>query len=209
MNNPTHWNGGDPEQVKYLTEAELRRFFSAVRANPKARIRRRDLCLMSMILHFGLRQEEAISMRLDQLELDRGQIFIRRVKGGQSRHYDLPAELIKLIKSWLREREKFPHAELNPLLFITQTRSHERGLSSPQFFTLFKRYANQAGVPWAHPHTLRHTAGVLMAKQGKSAFQIRDRLGHSSVLSSQVYVELGSPDRAKQDADINRIFAGY
>jgi integrase len=45
----------------------------------------------------------------------------------------------------------------------------------------------------------RHTAGVRLAKAGRNAFAIQKRLGHVSVLSTQVYVDLAGPDRRDED----------
>jgi integrase len=43
----------------------------------------------------------------------------------------------------------------------------------------------------------RHSCASRAARKGLSAFEIKERLGHVSVLSSEVYVHLFGPEKAK------------
>ena len=44
-----------------------------------------------------------------------------------------------------------------------------------------------------HPHVLKHTAAMLMVRQGANAFLIRQHLGHSSFDSTLAYVNPSTP----------------
>jgi type 1 fimbriae regulatory protein FimB len=199
MNQPA-WTTPTAETIKYLSDDELHRFFEAIKKCPKERIRKRDLCLFSIMLAYGLREAEAISLRLENLNLKESQIFIKRVKRQNAgRWYNISEENQRYIKIWLREREKSRLAQVNPFLFFTQKSRREEGLSGDQLYFLCRRYGKLAGIARMHPHVLRHTCGVKLAKAGFNAFAIRDRLGHSSVISTQVYVELAHPDSILRD----------
>jgi site-specific recombinase XerD len=64
------------------------------------------------------------------------------------------------------------------------------------FARLWRRLAEAAGLPPAkwHPHIAKHTTGTLLARSGASAFLIRQRLGHRSISSSQVYCTVSDRD---------------
>lgn len=196
------WSG-QSGNVKYLTDDELRRFFSSIKKRKKESLRRRDLCLFSLMLSYGLRLSEAVELRLDDLRLenDPPQIFVRRKKRrtGAGCFYRLNLENVKLLKAWMKERSTLAAANYNPFLFIKSTATEQEHLSALEVYFRFREYSNMAGITGHSPHSLRHTCGVKLAKAGFNAFQIRDRLGHASVISTQFYVELGSPDRLIQD----------
>ncbi len=194
------WNSPTAETIKYLSDDELRRFFEAIKKNPKDRIRKRDLCLFSLMLAYGLREAEAVGLKLDYLNLKENQIFVKRVKRQNAgRWCNVSEENQKLIKAWLKERGKSRFAQTNPYLFVTQKSRTEEGLSGDQLYFICRRYGKAAVIERMHPHVLRHTCGVKLAKAGFNAFAIRDRLGHSSVISTQIYVELAHPDSILRD----------
>ena len=194
------WSAPSAERIKYLSDDELRAFFDVIRANPKDRARKRDLAMFSLALAYGLRETEAITLRLEHINLPEHQLYIQRLKrrGKGGRWYDISEGNLRVLKSWLKERAKYTNARSNPWLFISQM-SGSGHLSADRLYGAFKRYAAAAGIPGMYPHCLRFTCGVRLAKAGFSAFQIQSRLGHASVLSSAVYVQLGHPDRIEQD----------
>lgn len=205
MTNPTAWKGMNPETVKYLTPKELDAFFAEIEAEPKERRRKRDLALFQLMLRYGLRLSEARQLKVENVDwrLSPPQVFVKRLKrrGAYGSWRNLTPEDQKALKSWLAVREKFKYAKLNPYLFITPNCGREEMLSESAIYVLARQYGEKAGIPYVvHPHMFRHTCGVLLAKQGYSAFAIRDYLGHASVVSTQVYVELAHPDAVEQDA---------
>ncbi len=52
----------------------------------------------------------------------------------------------------------------------------------------FRAAAERAGVPWATPHVLRHTAATWMAQRGVSVERIAAFLGNSVAMVERVYV---------------------
>jgi len=54
----------------------------------------------------------------------------------------------------------------------------------------FKRACVEAGVPWAHPHILRHSAATWMAEDGIPMPEIARFLGHSdSIITERIYAK--------------------
>ncbi len=53
---------------------------------------------------FGLRASETTLLLLEDLDLARGRIRIRRAKGGDAKEYPLPRDLAPVLKRYLRKR---------------------------------------------------------------------------------------------------------
>ena len=208
MTNPTGWSGGSAEKVKYLTEPQVSRFFAAVEAVKDEVIRKRDLCLFNLMLSLGLRVAEVALIKLEHVHLmvEPAQVYITRVKRKRTKDgkakprlgqwYDLSERNEELIRAWLKVRRTYPHHADSTALFITR----ESGtFSAPHVYDSTIKYGKAAGIEGIHPHMFRHTCGVRLAKAGRNAFAIQKRLGHVSVISTQVYVDLAGPDRHNED----------
>jgi integrase len=194
------WKVQDQSNIKYLSDDEVLKFFNAVK---KGKYAKRDLCLFYLMLSYGLREAEALSIRLDDLDLNPNdpQIMIRRVKLRirKGRWYDLSQENYKRIKTWLKERKKWQGAK-SDFLFITQkSRGKYAHMGADCLYGLVKKYGMEAGIQQIYPHMIRHTTGARMARAGLNAFTIQRRLGHSNVVSSQLYVDLAGPERKVED----------
>ena len=195
------WRYQDQATIKYLSDKEIDKFFTSV---TNGKYVKRDSCLFHLMLSYGLRESEAISIRVEDISLDPNdpQILIRRVKQRNKKNgrwYDLSKENYKRLKAWLKEREKWPSAK-SDYVFITQkSRSKYDHMSTDCLYGLVKKYGKDAGIPEIYPHMFRHTAGARMARAGLNAFTIQRRLGHSNVVSSQLYVDLAGPDRKAED----------
>ena len=189
------------ETIKYLSDKEVDAFFKAIN---KSRYPKRDACLFHLMLSYGLRELEAVTLHLDDLDLNPNdpQILIRRVKQRKKKNgrwYDLSRDNFKLIKTWLKEREKWPGAK-SDYLFITQkSKGKYDHMGIDCLYGLVKKYGKEMGMPGIYPHMFRHTAGARLARAGLNAFTIQRRLGHSNVVSSQIYVDLAGPDRKAED----------
>jgi integrase len=60
---------------------------------------------------------------------------------------------------------------------------------------VFKPAAEEAGVPWAGFHTLRHTCATMLFAQGRNAVQVQRWLGHhSAAFTLNTYIGLLDQD---------------
>jgi len=208
---PNIWSGGSSgEKLKYLSDEQIEAFFKAVEAAEKPHVRTRDSCMFSLMLAYGLRCAEVPLIKLEHVRLrkdpERSELFVTRVKrkrdkktgrekprGG--RWYELSDKNRLLLVQWLRARKRFKTAALSNSLFVT---AMSGAIGLPTIYGLTVRYGKAAGFK-AHPHMFRHTCGIRLAKAGRNAFAIQKRLGHVSVFSTQVYVELAGADRHEED----------
>jgi len=179
------------EKVKYLTNQEIKQFFGVVKSV-------RDRLMFSFLYHYGLRIGEACSIKLSDLHPQLIEIKIPRLKGGISRTYSVSQPDAKLLSKWLKIRKDYPSAEGNQFLFITK-RSLNGPMSAINIQKAHARYCLLAGIDKtkAHPHVWRHSCAISLLEAGKDVFFIKSYLGHRSLQSSLVYLEIMPPEWAK------------
>lgn len=77
-------------------------------------------------------------------------------------------------------------AKLGSPLFVTRT---GRRLTPREAWETMRRLGNRAGIRKLHPHMLRHTAATIALMEGSNIQAVRAMLGHSSLGTTQRYVE--------------------
>jgi integrase len=131
----------------------------------------------------GMRLNELLSLRVEDVDFGRALLFVRAPKWKQdSRKTEglpLSAEALGIL------RELYQKARGGRLF------RHEedgRALVACTVSNLFRHHARRAGLSGLKPHSLRHTFGTRLGEAGYDAFEIRKLLGHSSVTTTQTYV---------------------
>jgi type 1 fimbriae regulatory protein FimB len=170
----------DQRGKDFLTEAEMQRFLEAAR---HGRHGVRDYLLMLMAYRHGLRVSEGVDLRLRDLDLDTGRVYVRRKKGSLSTHQPLEGDEIRALRAWLRERNQRRDAR-SSYLFLS-----ERGPMTRQAVNyLVKKCGQRAKLRFhVHPHMLRHSTGYYLANRGYDTRLIQDYLGHKNIMHTVRY----------------------
>lgn len=162
-------------QRKYLTQFEVQAILTAAKQgnNPE-----RDYCLVYMSFIHGLRVGEARLLRLSDIDLHDGCLYIRRLKNGFSTNHPLLEDEIKSIREWKAVREGLNDKD-SDWLFL----SRQGGpLSRQRIYNLISALGRQANLSVvSHPHMLRHACGFALADRGVDTRLIQDYLGHRNI----------------------------
>ena len=187
-------------RISYMNNEQLERFLRAAKEHGP-----REHAMFLFAVAHGARAQEICNLRLSDINFATEQIHIARLKGS------LPSTQILLkvkgnslfderavLKAWLAVRR--PDAD--NFVFNSQKSTQ---LNRITVFKLFRAIAHKAGLSEAlsHPHVLKHTAAMLMVRQGANAFLIRQHLGHKSFDSTLAYV---NPSDAEASAAAARAF---
>ena len=172
---------------RYLTQEDLASFRRAIVAAGLPR----DVALFGLMYRFGLRAAEVTLLLVEDLDLARGRIRIRRTKGGDWKEYPLPRDLVPALRRHLRQRE-----DKGPFLFIGRQSNNQRGMIPLRVRQLFKHYAKLAGLsPAVSSHSLRHSIAVHSLEEGFGLEYVADLLGHTSIRSTAIYAKVTTPAR--------------
>lgn len=181
---------------RYLTQDELGRFRKAVVAGDSPR----DVALFGLMYRFGLRASEATMLLLEDLDLARGRIRIRRAKGGDTKEYPMPRDLVPVLRRYLRRRD-----DKGPFLFTGRESNNQHGVKVLTVQRLFKQYARAAGLPPSvASHSLRHSIAVHSLEEGFGLEYVADLLGHTSIRSSAIYAKVTTPARDEMMRRLDR-----
>jgi type 1 fimbriae regulatory protein FimB len=162
-------------QRKYMTQTEVGRLLSKAKdgRNPE-----RDYCLIYMSFIHGFRVSEACRLRVSDVDLDGGNMYINRIKNGFSTNHPLLENEIMAIKKWLNVRKTFPGAG-SEWLFLSRQGG---ALTRQRVYQLVNRLGKLANISvGSHPHMLRHSCGFALADRGVDTRLIQDYLGHKNI----------------------------
>lgn len=140
--------------------------------------------LLSLVYSAGLRIGEALNLRQDDIDIQRGLINVRSAKGRKDRCTLLSPSLVPLMESYINHYK--------PQHFLFEGRSGEAytQVSSRQ---VLKKALRLAGVrKYATLHTLRHSFATHLLEGGTDIRYIQELLGHNSPKTTMIYTHVSS-----------------
>jgi integrase len=176
---------------RYLTQEEVRTFFRVIE-DP------RDRALFTLIYLYGLRVAEVGLHTVGDVDLIRGRIVIKRLKGGAWAERPLFSRLRELLEAHL---SRLGDADPGDPLFP----GNRGALRKRQIQSLFTRYRDLAGLPrTATTHSLRHSIATHLLDAGVSLEFVQDHLGHQSIRSTSIYARITDHHRAALFLELER-----
>jgi type 1 fimbriae regulatory protein FimB len=167
---------------KHLTRGEVGRLLLQAAAG---RAPERDTCLIWMGFIHGCRVSELTGLRLADLDMDDGCLYISRLKNGLSTTHPLETTEKSLLQRWLEKRQSCRNLDDQDWLFLSQKGYR---LSRQRIFRMLREYGRRAGLDVeAHPHMLRHACGYALADNGADTRVIQDYLGHRNIQHTVLY----------------------
>ena len=160
-----------------LSDAECQALMATL-AGDKPPAARRDHALFDLLLESGIRLGSALALRTNDLDLDGGEILLRRTKGDHPERVVLSRRIVRHLRRYVKRLPGdvlFPGREGQPL----GHRQAARRLAM---------WADRAGVQGAvHPHMLRHTFATRLYRKTHDVLLVKEALRHRSISSTLVY----------------------
>lgn len=187
------WKRGD---MQGITPEELQRMIKVAKND---RYAKRNECMLLVGFSFGLRVKELLNLKIEDVDLDNGQIHIERAKHGKTHDPAISKALQRTVKAYIKERNAKP----TDYLFASQWNS-DKSLSRGFFHKWFSATAQEAGLDVAkqHPHAMRHGLGFTMSAAGHNPQTIAQALGHQTArMALQFYGSVTDEvaDRARKE----------
>jgi type 1 fimbriae regulatory protein FimB len=163
----------------FLTPAEMDLLVKAAR---KGRHGERNHALVLLTYRHGYRASEVVGLRRDDLDFDRGRIWVRRLKNGLNTAQQLEGDEIRALKRYLASR-----SDRLPWVFV-----NERGqpMTRAAVYYIVKQAAKRAGLGHVWSHRIRHSTGYALADNGVDVRRIQDALGHRNIQHTVRYTRI-------------------
>jgi len=175
------------EQVATLTDVCLR---SSVNGH-------RDFTILLLFLDSGVRVSELVAIELEDVNLPEGHIIVKHGKGQKQRILPVGSIVQKLLWKYINQYRPQPLTDNITSLFLT---NNGLPLTRNGIQQMMRRLASRAGITGVRcsPHTFRHTFSKRYLTNGGDVFSLQRILGHSSLASVRLYLNLFACDIKKQ-----------
>ena len=139
----------------------------------------------------GLKISEVINIRTGDIDSENMQIYIRRPKSGKARYAILSEKNLKLLRKYFKKywKKRYGKWEKEDYLFCSYKKDNP--ITSKTIRKELKKAAKAAGIKKEPtPHTFRHSFAVHLLESGSSLLLIKELLGHKSIVSTCIYLQL-------------------
>ncbi|CAA7603449.1 Integrase [Acididesulfobacillus acetoxydans] len=142
----------------------------------------RDIALITLMMHSGLRISEVAALDIEDLTLNErsGSVIVREGKGGKYRMVPLDSDTRKALKNYLNDRGAGS-------VFLSQRGRGTQRLTASGIRQVIDQYAYLAKLPQLHPHALRHTFAKNMLNAGEGLEMVAEFLGHKRLDTTRIY----------------------
>ncbi len=165
-----------------LSEEDQRRLLASLQGYG------RDNVLFTLMLKTGIRVGSAVALDVEDVDLDRGELWLRAAKGNRPERTFIPRDVRELIREYLDGRRTGPVFHGKPGERLT-TRHVGRLLA-----TWLERASIERRVS---PHGLRHSFAVgLLERTGGDLLLVQQALHHRSLMSTATYTRV-APERLR------------
>lgn len=167
---------------RVLTLEEAERLVHACRG--RTRLERRARVVVLLLYGCGLRMAELCSLDVQDVDLERNEIFIKHGKGNRQRRIPVPGGVWTELLAYLAERT----GKRGPLF---RTEVKKKRISPKQVGDIVKSTAARAGIVGSiTAKTLRHTFGTHLMDRGVDLAVIASLMGHRTPAETGVYLHV-------------------
>ena len=134
-------------------------------------------CILMLAYSTGMRCSEIINLKLKDIDINRGVIYVRNAKGRKDRVVIICESLEKLLYHYIEE--------YNPQVYLLNGQNKEK-YSSTSINNIVK---NNIGKEY-HVHLLRHSYATHQLESGTDLIYIQNTLGHKKPETTQIYTHV-------------------
>ncbi|AAY80811.1 site-specific tyrosine recombinase/integron integrase [Sulfolobus acidocaldarius] len=163
-------------EIRALTYEELEK----LKASAK---KLRDAVILNLLIDTGIRAKELLSIKVQDIDLERRRIIIRNTKNGESRIVFFTSHTGALLKKYIQKNKKEPEDKLINMTYQALYRK-------------LRRLGKKIGID-LRPHILRHTFATEAIRKGIPLPVVQKILGHKDIRVTQVYTHLVIEDVEK------------
>tara|TARA_B100001996_G_scaffold201262_1_gene154053 strand:- start:2309 stop:3424 length:1116 start_codon:yes stop_codon:yes gene_type:complete len=147
----------------------------------------------TLMLDTGLRVSELCALDIDDIDKEDLSALVIGGKGEKDRTVLFTQSSVEVLESWEPIRERRLRDADDGGLRAVFVSSRGRRINPRSIQKMMDRLADAADIPKSRlsPHTLRHTFATGLLERGADLVTIQRLLGHSSIATTRVYLEIG------------------
>ena len=149
--------------------------------------------LETIVLHLcygcGLRRTEVILLDVKDINFEQKLLFIRKGKGKKRRVIPLTEAIVKDLKTYNNYIEIYRTEKVQNFLINTQSTAITGNTIYATFKRILKRAKNLDHTKYCL-HSLRHSIATHLLENEMSIEMVRDFLGHSQLVTTQIYTRI-------------------
>ena len=185
-----------------LSEDDMKKILD-YQQNVNTRLYIRDRAIMLLYMTTGMRKSALVQINLDDIDYENGTISIID-KGDKVHVYNLTKQTIEALNDWLEVRQD-TELKINPdALFISKRGDRIASISVAE---LIGKHCEHALGYKVSPHKIRASFCTLMYEKTKDIEFVRRAVGHSSIATTQRYINTHNNEREKAKEIMEDIFS--
>lgn len=194
----------DPVRVRNVEEPQTaprsiseREYHRLLRVVQKGRSKR-DVAIIQMLRHSGLRVGELCALDLDDIKISerKGRVIVRSGKGCRYREVPLNLDSRRVLQEYLSDGR--PEVD-DHHIFIGQRKN---GLTEVAIQDIVRKYAELARLEGVTPHVLRHTFAKSLIDKGVDLVTVQQLMGHQRIDSTARYTK---PSKRDLEVAVSRL----
>lgn len=157
----------------------------------------RNRLTIEVLYATGMRVSEFVNLKLSDINYKEEYLDIIG-KGNKERFIPIDKQVLEDLKTYIKKYRIFKDIkeEDKNYVFISEKR---RGKLTRQFiFKMLREVAEKAGInKVVYPHIFRHSFATEMIRAGANLVVVKEILGHTSIASTEIYINLKTSDLRK------------
>jgi integrase/recombinase XerD len=149
----------------------------------------RDRAILETFYATGMRRLEIVSLKLYDIDADRGTVMIRMGKGKKDRHIPIGERALAWLDKYIREaRPELLTSTDDGTVFLS---SRGERIDRVYLTGLVRSYIRKAKIgKKGGCHLFRHTVATLMLENGADIRVIQEMLGHAKLTTTELYTRV-------------------
>lgn len=146
-------------------------------------LRFRNYAIFATLIFAGIRKEELLNLKYNDVDIEGLSIFIRLGKGQKDRIIPMNYRLAEALQRYKDIRRKV--LKTCPEFFASST--YDMGLTDSGLKRLVIKISKASGIKFTS-HVLRHTFATLMLEGSCDIYSLSKMLGHSDIKTTTIYL---------------------
>lgn len=178
-----------------LNRSELKELFKAP-SLLKQRI------VLTLIYSAGLRGQEAVNLKISDVDFERKTIHIRQSKYKKDRIVPLSGYMAMGLKKYLKAE--------NPHIWLFNGKEPDGRYSVRGLSWVFRENLKKTSITKkANLHSLRHSYATHLLEDGVNIVTLKELLGHAEITTTMVYLHVARCDMVAAHSPLDTLYKGY